>query len=174
MAMNKNNNVETVAPLFGVEVDTIQETEYFDVTDYEKFTINDAEAGTTFKGKPNVFRFEPKEGRKSTSVRIRLIDDEEKELLDAYMNVPLDFPMIKNIRQGFDFYRSTFDCITSVLEKINPNIVKDARGNRINRINKINLEEVIEYLNNKETLTIEVLEGAEDSEYNSFRIIDWE
>ena len=145
MAMNKNNNVEEVTSIFGVEVESVQEQEYIDFSEYEKFGINDAEVGTTFSGKPSVYRFDAREGRKSTSVRIRLVDEEEKELLDAYMNVPLDYPIIKNIRQGFDFYRSTFDCITSVLEKINPNLVEDAKGNRVNRINQINLEEFMEH-----------------------------
>jgi len=176
MALNQTKN--STLDMLGVEVSSVDES-YTDVSDMDQIKAYELEPGTTFTGKPEVSLFTNDEldddgnfVKKYDAVRIRLIDN--PEYLDAYFNVPKmdENGFITNIRKGFDFYRSAFDVIYSFLRYIDEtNIIDPDTGDEIKKIKKINIENFIDLLNDKDSITLKITEGNKESDYNSFMII---
>ena len=155
--------------LFGMKGST--QTDYNDYEDYTKYLLNDLDVGASISGKPELFRFEPREDKKSTSIRLRIVDDLSEEYVDCYCNIPLTWPIIKGVNKSFDYYRTTFDLITGVFYLIDETMILDNNGDPINRIDEINMKQFIEFLGNKESITIEVTEGNPKTEYNSLKVL---
>ena len=176
MALNQTKN--STLDMLGVEVSSVDET-WTDVSDMDQIKAYELEPGTTFTGKPEVSLFTNDElnedgefEKKYDAVRIRLIDN--PEYLDAYFNVPKmdENGFISNISKGFDFYRSCFDVIYSFLRYIDETNVIDAKtGEEIKKIKKINIENFIDLLNDKDSITLKITEGNKQSDYNSFMIV---
>ena len=179
MALNKENQQVSFEDLeFDAEYEeektftTISGKPQIDVSEAEPLKAYDLDIGDEFEGVPELTIFENKE-KKYDSLRIRVIDGDE--YLDCYANIPKrdSNGQIKNIRKGFDFYRTCFDFIYSVLKwRDERNVVKN--GEEINKFNSVNIETFAKYVDQMERIGIRITEGNTESDYNSQEIYKME
>ena len=135
---------------------------------WEKYGIADLGVGDTFEGRPEINIFENKD-KSYNAMRVRIMDD--GEIVDLYVNYPKkDYPYVRNINKGFDFYRKCFDFIYGVLRFNDETNVVDENGEEVNKFNKINIEMLAKYVDQHERIGVKITEGNIDSEYNSFII----
>ena len=140
--------------------------------DWTKYGMRDLEVGDEAEGRPEITIFENKE-KKYNALRLRIIDDDE--IVDLYCNYPKkDYPYVKNINKGFDFYRTCFDFIYSVLRYRGEQYIVDENGEEINRFNKVNLENFAKFVDQKDRVGVKITEGNPESEYNSWIIYKME
>lgn len=137
-----------------------------DVTEAEPLKAYDLDIGDEFEGVPELTIFENKE-KKYDSLRIRVIDNDE--YLDCYVNIPKrdSNGQIKNIRKSFDFYRTCFDFIYSILKYRDERNVVDKNGEEINKFNSVNIETFAKYVDQMSRIGIRITEGNIESDYNS-------
>lgn len=139
---------------------------------WEKMNASDLDVGDEFEGRPEVTIFENKD-KSYNALRLRLMDD--GEILDLYANYPKkDWPYVKGINKGFDFYRNCFDFIYSVLKYRDERNVVNKDGEEINRFKTVNLETFAKYVDGMKTVGVRITEGNPDSEYNSWQITKME
>ena len=140
--------------------------------DWEKFGIQDLDVGDEFEGRPEVNIFE-NEDKSYNAIRVRTMDD--GEILDLYVNFPKkDWPHVKGINKGFDFYRTCFDFIFSILKIRDERNVVDKNGDEVNRFKTVNLETFAKYVDSMERIGVRITEGNPDSDYNSWEIYKME
>jgi hypothetical protein len=151
---------------------TISGKEQMYEPDWEKFSIRELDVGDTFEGIPEISLFE-NEDKSYDALRLRLLDN--GEILDCYLNYPKkDFPYVRGINKGFDFYRTCFDFIFSVLKLRDERNVVNANGEEVNRFKQVNLETFAKYVDQHSRVGVRVTEGNPDSEYNSWEIYKME
>lgn len=158
---------------FEGETEEENQMEYHNIDGYTKYGLKDLFPGDKVIGVPEAHIF-INEDRKSDSLRLRIINDGEEIVVDCYAPIPKqdDGGYVKNIRKNFNFYRPAFDLLCSVMYKLDSsNIIDPKTGKVINKISKINIKQVVDYLNSLDTVEMKVLEGVDDSEYNSFKIL---
>ena len=138
---------------------------------WEKYTIADLDVGDEFEGRPEINIF-TNEDKSYDALRLRVMDD--GEMVDLYLNYPKkDYPYVKGINKGFDFYRKCFDFIFSVLRlRDEANVVKN--GEEVNRFKTINLETLAKFVDQHERVGVRITEGNADSEYDSWIIYKME
>lgn len=156
---------------FGIEVGNTEEL--VDLSEYEKFNINELDIGIEIKGRPHIMYFENAEGDERTyeSLRLQIINDKDKEVLNVYCNIPLGYPIIKNIRKGNNFYKNTYHLITGVFmadNDLDETIFYDGNGKEMNTIKSLNIKGLSEYVNTKKEMKIKIVENGD---YNSFVVI---
>jgi len=161
------------------EEDLDKPTQYYTISgkvqqyepEWEKYNIRELDVGVEMEGIPEISLFE-NDGKTYDALRLRVLDD--GEILDCYLNYPKkDFPFVRGINKGFDFYRTCFDFIFSVLRlRDERNVVKD--GEEVNRFKKINFENLAKYVDQHQRIGVRVTEGNADSEYNSWEIFKLE
>ena len=139
---------------------------------WTRYGMQDLDIGDEFEGRPEINIFE-NEDKTYNALRLRVMDD--GEMVDIYINYPKkDWPYVKNINKGFDFYRKCFDFIFSILRLKDEHNVVDAKGEEINRFKTVNLEKFAKYIDSMERVGIKITEGNEDSDYNSFQLYKME
>ena len=139
---------------------------------WEKMKASDLDVGDEFEGRPEVNIFKNDE-KTYDAIRVRVMDD--GEILDLYFNFPKkEFPYVKGINKGFDFYRPCFDFIYSVLKYRDERNVVDANGEEINMFKRVNIETFAKYVDQMEHIGVRITEGNHDSEYNSWQIYKME
>ena len=139
---------------------------------WERYGMNDLDVGDEFEGLPEINIFE-NEDKSYNALRLRVMDD--GEMVDIYINYPKkDYPYVKGINKGFDFYRKCFDFIYSILKLRDERNVVDEKGEEINRFKMVNLESFAQYVDSMNRVGIRITEGNEDSEYNSFQLYKME
>ena len=147
---------------------TISGKESWYEPEWEKMKASDLEVGDEFEGRPEVNIFENSD-KSYNALRVRVMDD--GEILDLYVNYPKkDYPYVKGINKSFDFYRTCFDFIYSILKHKNEKYVVDENGEEVNKFNKVNVETFAKYVDGMERIGVRITEGNIDSEYNSFQI----
>ena len=135
---------------------------------WEKMNIRELDVGDEFEGTPEITVF-PNDEKSYNSARLRVLDD--GEILDCYFNFPKkDFPYVTGINKGFDFYRTCFDFIYSVLKFRDERNVVNKDGEEVNRFKKVNLETFLKYVDSMKRVEVIVTEGNPDSEYDSWQI----
>lgn len=135
---------------------------------WEKMNIRELDVGDEFEGRPEITIF-PNDEKSYNSARLRVLDD--GEILDCYFNFPKkDFPYVTGINKGFDFYRTCFDFIYSVLKFRDERNVVNKDGEEVNRFKKVNLETFLKYVDSMKRVEVIVTEGNHDSEYDSWQI----
>ena len=195
MALNKTNKdgelpfpIETEAEQ--VSFDDLEfEAEFVDETESKKFytisgkeswyeptwdkiSIRELDVGDEFEGRPEFNIFE-NEDKSYNAGRLRLLDD--GEILDCYFNFPKkDYPYVKGINKGFDFYRTCFDFIFSILKLRDERNVVNKEGEEVNRFKIVNLETFAKYIDGMERVGVRVTEGNSNSDYNSWEIYKME
>jgi hypothetical protein len=158
-----------------VEYTTISGKSYIDVGTYEKYGMYDFDVGEEIQGVPELTHFENKD-KKYDSIRVRIIDDTSDEFADLYINIPKPDKQgyVTNIRKGFDFYRTAFDFVFSVLRwKDQTNVVND-NGEEINKFGKVNIFNFAKFVDQMNRIYVKIIEGNKDSDYNSWIILNME
>lgn len=151
---------------------TISGKEQMYEPDWEKFSIRELDIGDEFEGIPEVTLFENKD-KSYDALRLRLLDD--GEILDCYFNYPKrDYPYVKNINKGFDFYRTCFDFLFSILKWQDESNVVNSNGEEINKFGKVNLENFAKFVDQHSRIGVRVTKGNPDSNYNSWIIYKME
>lgn len=148
---------------------TISGKEYMDKHDWTKYTIHDLEPGEEVEGIPELTYFTNKD-KKYDSLRVTVADD--GEYVDLYVNVPKPDKLgyITNIRKTFDFYRTTFDFIFSILRIRDERNVVNKDGEEINKFTKVNILNFAKYVDQMSRIGVRITEGNSDSDYNSWEI----
>ena len=144
-----------------------------DVSEHEKLSIYDFDVGDDITGTPEISHFK-NDDRKYDSLRTRIINGDE--FVDLYINIPKpdEKGIVTNIRKGFDFYRTAYDFIYSVLRYQDETNVVDENGEEKNNFKKVNILRFAKYVDQMETITVRLIDGNEDSEYNSWIITKME
>lgn len=183
MALNKTETEQTTIEFDDLEFEaeyeeekvwtTISGKEYMDVQNWEKIPTYELDVGDEFEGTPEITYFENKD-KKYDSLRARVADD--GEYVDAYVNIPKPDKMgyITNVRKGFDFYRTCFDFVYSILSYRDPRNVVDKDGEEVNKFSKVNIITFAKYVDQMTRVGIRITEGNTDSEYNSWIIYKME
>lgn len=135
---------------------------------WEKYRMSDLDVGDEFSGRPEINIFE-NDDKTYNALRLRLMDD--GEILDLYVNFPKkDYPYVNGINKGFDFYRTCFDFLFSILWWKDETNVVNSNGEEINKFGKVNLENFAKFVDSMNRVSIKITEGNPDSEYNSWII----
>jgi len=152
---------------------TISGKEQTNVQEYEKMSIYDFEIGDDIRGCPEISHFK-NDDRKSDSLRVRIIN--EDEYVDLYVNIPKpdELGYVTNIKKSFDFYRTAFDFIYSILRWKDETNVVDSNGEEINVFKKVNIINFAKFVDQKEQIGVRLTEGNSESEYNSWIIYKME
>lgn len=153
---------------------TISGNEYEDVQDWEKITMNDLEIGTIIDGYPEITHFK-NDDKKYDSLRVRVLDD--GEYVDLYINIPKpdENGFITNINNSFDFYRTCFDFVYSILYiRDEKNVIDSRTGEPVNRFNKVNIINFAKYVDMMHRIGVKITEGNTTSNYNSWIITNME
>ena len=147
---------------------TISGKESWYEPEWEKMKASELDIDDEFDGRPEINIFE-NEDKTYNALRVRVMDD--GSILDLYVNFPKkDWPYVKNINKGFDFYRPLFDFIYSILKFRDERNVVDKNGEEINKFNTVNLETFAKYVDSMERVWVKITEGNTDSDYNSWMI----
>ena len=152
---------------------TISGKEYQEVQNWEKYGMYDFGVGEDVEGIPELTYFENKD-KKYDSIRCRVLDD--GEYADLYINIPKPDKegYITNIRKSFDFYRTCFDFIFSILRYRDETNVIDSNGEEINNFKKVNIMNFAKYVDQMSRIGVRITEGNKSSEYNSWIIYKME
>lgn len=187
MALNKNE-VQTELTfdnlMEGLESEYSEETEnkiFYTISGkeqqyeptWEKYSMNELDVGAEMEGRIEITHFQ-NDDRKYDSLRVRVMDD--GDIVDYYVNIPKpdNQGYISNIRKGFDFYRTCYDFIYSILRLRDERNVVDENGEEINNFKKVNIINFAKYLDQHSHVGVRVTEGNPDSKYNSFIIYKME
>jgi hypothetical protein len=135
----------------------------------------EADVGDWLEGKPEVTII-PKEDKNYDALRIRIIDETTDEVLDCYANFPRADKngFVKGLNRDFDFYRNAFDFIYSVLKTRGEKYVLDKNGEEYDRFNRVDFLGFAKLVDQMKKVRIEITEGNEDSDYNSWMITNME
>lgn len=138
---------------------------------WDVYKSYEEDVGTYLEGTPEVTII-PKKDKSYDALRLRVIDDSTDEVLDCYMNFPRwdENGYVENITKSFDFYRGCFDFIYSVLRCRSEKNVVDKNGEEYNRFKRVNLKTFAMYVDQMSKVKVEITEGNEDSDYNSWEI----
>ena len=152
---------------------TISGKELIDVHDWTKYNIYDLNVGEEMEGLVEVRYFTNKD-KTYDSIRSRVADD--GEYVDLYINFPKPDKdgYITDIRKSYDFYRSCFDFIFSILRIQDETNVVNADGEEINKFTKVNILNFAKYLDQMSRIGVRITEGNPESEYNSWIIYKME
>lgn len=154
---------------------TISGKDYIDVGTYEKYGMYDFDVGDDIEGIPEIKHF-VNDDKKYDSLRVRVADITSEEYADLYINIPKPDKdgFIKNINKGFDFYRTCFDFLFSVLRYRDETNVVDKNGEEKNHFKKVNILLFAKYVDQMERIHVRITEGNTDSDYNSWIITQME
>lgn len=130
----------------------------------ERLRIHDLEDGETFEGKPEVDVIE-KDEKSYNVVRIKIIGESEDLVIYANFD-KRNYPLIKGANEEFSFYRDSFNIIKSVL-LLNGAPINENAG----RIKEVNFEQILEFIDGLDTVTVQAVEYEDNSDYKSLRFI---
>ena len=146
---------------------TISGKESWYEPEWDTFNVSELDVGVTMEGRPEINIFE-NEDKTYNAFRLRVMDD--GEILNCYLNYPKkDYPYVKRINKGFEFYRPLFDFIYSLLRMKDERNVVDANGEEVNMFNKINIEMLAKFVDQHERIGVKIIEGV-NPDYNSWII----
>ena len=148
---------------------TISGKEQEDIYDWEPMKNYELDVGDEMSGIPEVTIFENKD-KKYDSLRLRVLDD--GEYLDCYANIPKrdKFGCITNISKDFDFYRTCFDFLFSILKFRDERNVVNSDGEEKNRFTKVNIVKFAKYVDQMKRVTVIITEGNADRNYGRWQL----
>ena len=160
---------EPKSELPSVEADFVEETGMdYDWYSYTRINLNELDDGDEYEGRPlllpvEVVQFDEEEAPRYRS-RLLLIDDDAEEYLQINLNLKQKGDIQTNVHNASSLYA----LIGGIQNLSNPQWTT-----MFNRIKKVDLSEWETYINNKETMTVEIVEkSGSNFTYNSFRITD--
>ena len=146
---------------------TISGKESWYEPEWDTFNVSELDVGVTMEGRPEINIFE-NEDKTYNAFRLRVMDD--GEILNCYLNYPKkDYPYVKRINKGFEFYRPLFNFIYSLLRMKDEKNVVDENGEEVNIFNKINIEMLAKFVDQHERIGVKIIEGV-NPDYNSWII----
>ena len=160
--------VQEAPSLPSVEAEFVEETnaQYGDWYLYERIRLNELGDGDEYMGKPlllpvETVQFDEEEDPRYRA-RLLLIDDDEEEYLEININVKQKGDVQTNVHNASSLYA----LIGGIQNLSNPEWT-----NMFNRIKRVDLSEWEDYINSKESMTVEIKEkSGSNFTYNSFRI----
>lgn len=155
---------------------SISGNEYREIDEMVKVTMNDLEVDGIIEGYPEITHFINKD-KKYDALRLRVIDVDGDEYADLYINIPKpdDKGFVTGINSGFDFYRTAFDFIYSILYlRDEHNVIDQRNGEPVNKFNKVNIINFAKYVDNMHHISLKITEGNKSSKYNSWIITKME
>ena len=160
--------VQEAPSLPNVEAEFVEETnaQYGDWYLYERIRLNELGDGDEYMGKPlllpvETVQFDEEEDPRYRA-RLLLIDDDEEEYLEININVKQKGDVQTNVHNASSLYA----LIGGIQNLSNPEWT-----NMFNRIKRVDLSEWEDYINSKESMTVEIKEkSGSNFTYNSFRI----
>jgi len=157
----------------GYKTITGRETEY--LPDYETYKSYEMDVGDWIQGKPEVSII-TKDGKNYDALHLRIIDDSAEEILDCYCNYPRadEQGFVTNLTKDFDFYRSAFDFIFSILKTRGDKYVLDKNGEEYNKFRRVDFMGFARLVDTMKQVKVEITEGNPDSTYDSWMIIHME
>ena len=160
---------EPKSELPSVEADFVEETGMdYDWYSYTRINLNELDDGDEYEGRPlllpvEVVQFDEEEDPRYRS-RLLLIDDEGEEYLQINLNLKQKGDVQTNVHNASSLYA----LIGGIQNLSNPQWTQ-----LFNRIKRVDLSEWETYINNKETMTVEIVtKSGSNFTYNSFRITD--
>ena len=160
--------VQEAPSLPSVEAEFVEETnaQYGDWYLYERIRLNELGDGDEYMGKPLLLPVETvqfdEEEEPRYRARLLLIDDDEEEYLEININVKQKGDVQTNVHNASSLYA----LIGGIQNLSNPEWTS-----MFNRIKRVDLSEWEDYINSKETMTVEIKEkSGSNFTYNSFRI----
>ena len=152
-----------------IEADYVEEDMTGEWYSYTRASLNDFTDGDEYEGKPLLLPVEKvqfDDDQVRYRARLLLIDDEEEEYLQINLNVKQD----SNIQTNVHNLSSLYALIGGIQNLNNPGWTK-----KYNRIKKVDLTEWEEYINSKESMTVEIIaKSGSNFTYNSFRVTNLE
>ena len=160
--------VEDEPKLPSVEAEFVEETNGNDGEwySYTRHHLKEFEDGDVYEGKPLLLPvesvvFDEEEGPRYRS-RLLLIDDEGEEYLQININLKQKGDVQTNVHNASSLYA----LIGGIQNLSNPQWTQ-----LFNRIKRVDLSEWETYINNKESMTVEIVtKSGSNFTYNSFRI----
>ena len=150
---------------------TISGKESWYEPEWDTYGVNELDVGVTMEGRPEI-RILEKEDKTYNALHLKVMDD--GEILNCYLNFPKkDYPYVKRINKGFDFYRPLFDFIYNILKYRDERNVVDKNGEEINMFNSVNLETFAKYVDSMERVGVKIIEGT-NPDYNDWIIYKME
>ena len=151
-----------------VEADFVEESDsyYGEWYSYTRINLNELEDGDEYEGKPlllpvETVQFDEDEDPRYRS-RLLLIDDEAQEYLQINLNLKQKGDVQTNVHNASSLYA----LIGGIQNLSNPQWTS-----MFNRIKRVDLSEWEDYLENKESMNVVIVEKEGSSfSYNSFRI----
>ena len=172
---NKEETIEVIEvkdeteKLPQIEADYVEEDMTGEWYSYTRASLNDFTDGDEYEGKPLLLPVEKvqfDDDQIRYRARLLLIDDEEEEYLQINLNVKQD----SNIQTNVHNLSSLYALIGGIQNLNNPGWTK-----KYNRIKKVDLTEWEEYINSKESMTVEIIaKSGSNFTYNSFRVTNLE
>lgn len=160
---------EPTMDLPSVEADFVEETGAdYDWYSYTRINLNELEDQDEYEGRPlllpvEVVQFDEEEDPRYRA-RLLLIDDEAEEYLQININLKQKGDVQTNVHNASSLYA----LIGGIQNLSNPQWTT-----MFNRIKRVDLSEWETYINNKETMTVKIIEKqGSNFSYNSFRITD--
>ena len=149
-----------------VEADYVEEDLSGEWYAYTRVRLNEYENGDEYEGKPLLLPVESVQFDEEEELRYRarllLIDDEAEEYLEININVKQKGDIQTNVHNASSLYA----LIGGIQNLSNPEWTT-----RFNRIKRVDLTEWEDYINKKESMTVEIVEkSGSNFTYNSFRI----
>ena len=160
---------EPKSELPSVEADFVEETGMdYDWYSYTRINLNELDDGDEYEGRPlllpvEVVQFDEEEDPRYRS-RLLLIDDEGEEYLQININLKQKGDVQTNVHNASSLYA----LIGGIQNLSNPQWTT-----MFNRIKRVDLSEWETYINQKESMTVEIItKSGSNFTYNSFRITD--
>jgi hypothetical protein len=159
--------VEDEPKLPSVEADFVEETDnYGEWYSYTRINLNELDDGDEYEGRPlllpvETVQFDEEEDPRYRA-RLLLIDDEGEEYLQININLKQKEDVQTNVHNASSLYA----LIGGIQNLSNPQWTT-----MFNRIKKVDLSEWETYINNKESMEVQIVEKqGSNFSYNSFKI----
>jgi len=152
---------------------TGRETDY--KPDYELFKAHELDVNDWIEGRPEL-SIVTKEDKKYDAIHLKIYDDTAEEILDCWANFPRADKdgFVKGLSKDFDFYRTAFDFIYSVLKTRGDKYVLDKNGEEYTNFKRVDFIGFCKLVDQMSKIRVEITEGNPDSEYNSWMITSME
>jgi hypothetical protein len=146
-------------------------------SEWDVYKAYEMDVNDWIEGYPEVRIIDKKtDGKSYDALHIRIIDDTDNEVLDCYSNFPRadENGFVTGLPRDFDFYRSAFDFIFSVLHTRGDKYVLDDKGEEYTKFRKVDFIGFAKLVDQMNKVKIRITEGNENSDYNSWEIISME
>ena len=152
---------------------TGRETDY--KPEYEVYKAHELNVGDWIEGRPEL-SIAPKKNKSYDAVHLKIYDDSAQEILDCWANFPRadEDGFVTGLTKDFDFYRTAFDFIYSVLKTRGDKYVLDKNGEEYTRFNRVDFIGFCKLVDQMSKVRVEITEGNEDSNYTSWQITSME